>query len=198
MSVEEIRVRKRVLRTELVARILALDPEKRRRDEAVLASRFPALPGFAAAQSVLLYAKAFPEEIATEPLLSQALRLGKTVLCSRVDRRERRLRLFRVDEPIRQLAPGVRGIPEPNPDCLEVAPDAVDWVLVPGLGFDTRGYRLGRGAGHYDQLFTQLRPATPRWALIHDCQWVDDLPLEPHDVAIDGVASPTTIIEPTP
>ena len=96
-----------------------------------------------------------------------------------------------IDDLDADLEPGTLGIPEPAPDCPEVEPEAVDWVLVPGLAFDAAGYRLGRGAGHYDRLLPTLRPDAPRWALAFDCQWVDDLPVEPHDVPLDGIVSPT-------
>jgi 5-formyltetrahydrofolate cyclo-ligase len=197
MSDVEIRRRKRALRGEIIARILALDPTQRRRDEALLATRFHSLPGFASAHTVLLYARAFPEEIATGPLLEAALERGKSLLCPRVDRAEHRLRLFQVEDPARDLIPGTLGIPEPRQGCLEVAPAAVDWALVPGLAFDVHGFRLGRGAGYYDRLLPMLRPGTPRWALIHDCQWVEALPVAPHDVAVDGVVSPARIREPS-
>ena len=190
MPAEDLRQRKRALRQAMVARILALDPDQRRRDESILEARFTTLPGFAAARTLLLYVTAFPEEIATGPLLELALEHGKCLLCPRVDRAARRLRLYRVDDPARDLLPGTLGIPEPRAACPEVAPLAVDWVLVPGLAFDTRGFRLGRGAGHYDHLLPTLRPDVPSWALIHDCQWVDELPLEPHDIPLDGIVSP--------
>jgi 5-formyltetrahydrofolate cyclo-ligase len=187
---DSIRARKRALRRTVVAQVLALEPVARRADEAVLADTFPGLAGFAPARTVLLYFNTFPEEIATGPLLAEAFRRGKAVILPRVDRAERRLRLFRVDDPERDLAPGTRGIPEPRAGCPEIAPAAVDWVLVPGLAFDARGYRIGRGGGHYDRLLPLLRADVLRWALIHDCQWVDELPLEPHDVPLDGVVSP--------
>jgi 5-formyltetrahydrofolate cyclo-ligase len=186
----EVRAAKRPIRKAVVERILALEPEIRRRDEALLATRFAQLPGFAGAKTVLLYATAFPEEIATRPLLEQALAEGKCLLCPRVERAERRLKLYRIEDPARDLIPGTLSIPEPRPDCLEVEPSAVDWVLVPGLAFDRKGHRLGRGAGHYDRLLPGLRPEARRWALIHDCQWVEELPVEPHDVPLDGVVSP--------
>jgi 5-formyltetrahydrofolate cyclo-ligase len=198
MSAEEIRLKKRALRREIITRVLALDHDQRRRDEALLLAQFPALPGFATARTVLLYATAFPEEIATGPLLEHALQQGKVLLCPSVDRTEHGLRLFRVEDAARQLVRGVAGISEPRQDCREVAPDSVDWVLVPGLGFDTRRSRLGRGAGHYDRLLLLLPTATPRWALIHDCQWVDEVPVADHDIAVDGVVSPSRIIGPGP
>jgi 5-formyltetrahydrofolate cyclo-ligase len=193
MSAEQLRQGKRALRKSMVERVLALDLERRRHDEVLLAARFSALPGFAEARSVLLYVMAFPEEIATGPLLVQTLECGKDLVCPRVDRAEGRLRLFQIDDPARDLEPGTRAIPEPRRDCREVAPKAIDWVLVPGLAFNTQCYRLGRGAGHYDRLLPTLRPEAQRWALIHDCQWVEDLPVEPHDVPLDGVVSPGRI-----
>jgi 5-formyltetrahydrofolate cyclo-ligase len=175
----------------MVGRILALDPGARRLEESSLAARFADLPGWASAGTLLLYASAFPEEIDTAPLIGRALAAGKALVLPRVDRAAGRLRLFRVEDPARDLSPGMRGIPEPGPDCPEVGAEAVDWVLVPGLAFDARGYRLGRGAGHYDRLLPALRPDAPRWALILDCQWAEDLPVEPHDIPLDGVASPS-------
>src|SRR4051794_33898037 len=99
MSPEDLRARKRALRTSMVERIMALDPAQRAREERVLGQRFATLPGFADAQVVLLYASAFPEEFATAPLLEQTLDNGKVLLCPRVDRAEHRLRLFRISDP---------------------------------------------------------------------------------------------------
>lgn len=187
------RAQKRRLRKAMVERILALGEADRAAQEAELVRLFPGLPGFAAASTVLLYVAAFPEEIATGPMVAQALAQGKRVLCPRVDRAAQRLRLFRIEDPAADLRPGVLGIPEPHDRCLEVEPEEVDWVLAPGLAFDRRRYRLGRGAGHYDRLLPRLRPETPRWALAFDCQLVDALPVEPHDVALDGVVTPRSV-----
>ena len=123
-------------------------------------------------------------------MLAQALERGKDLLCPRVDRAEAPAPALSDRRPGAGPRTRYAGHPRAARDCLEVAPEAVDWVLVPGLAFDARGYRLGRGAGHYDRLLPTLRPDVPRWALIHDCQWVEDLPVEPHDVPLDGVVSP--------
>lgn len=182
---------KQALRRAVVGRINALDPSRRAAEEAQLAARFAGLPGFERAGSVLLYVSAFPEEIDTAPLVRQALDRGKTLILPRVDRPARRLRLYLVADPAADLRPGALGIPEPRRTCPEVGPERVDWALVPGLAFDARCYRLGRGAGYYDRLVPTLRPDAPRWALAFDPQWVDDLPVEPHDAPLDGVVSPS-------
>jgi 5-formyltetrahydrofolate cyclo-ligase len=186
--------RKPVLRRETIARILAVDPAERAAQDAALAARFLTLPDLERARAVLLFASAFPEEVDTGPMLRHVRECGKRLICPRVDRRERCLKLFEVDDPIADLVPGTLGIPEPHPTCRSVEPDQVDWVLVPGLAFDASCHRLGRGAGHYDRLLPTLRPGVPRWALIFEQQWVAEVPVEPHDVRLDGVASPSRIV----
>lgn len=188
---------KRQWRREIVAAILALDPAERRRQESALAAALPALPGWARADTVLLYISAFPEEIDTAPLLALAHAAGKRVVLPRVDRQERRLRLHLVTDPGQSLVSGVLGIPEPDATWPEAPPDLIDWALVPGVAFDEHADRLGRGAGHYDRLLPTLRADAVRWALCFDCQVVPRLPVEPHDVPLDGVTAPgRTILGP--
>ena len=70
-----------------------------------------------------------------------------------------------------------------------VALNRLDLALVPGLGFDARGHRLGRGKGHYDRLlagFTGMKIG-----VAFDFQIVTEVPREPHDIALDAVVTPT-------
>ena len=87
------------------------------------------------------------------------------------------------------LVPGPGGLREPGPDALRVAIEAVDLFIVPGLGFDRRGVRLGRGRGHYDRLLAQR--SSRAWAIgvCFETQLVDALPSEPHDERVDLVVT---------
>jgi 5-formyltetrahydrofolate cyclo-ligase len=190
----QVTLTKRQWRRTIIAAITALDPVDRRAQEQSLVEGFSRLPGWQGAGTVLLYVSAFPEEIRTAPFLSMAYRAGKRVILPRVDRSERRLRLHPVSDPERELTPGVLGILEPHSSLPEICPDTVDWALVPGVSFDERGYRLGRGAGHYDRLLPQMRPDCLCWALCLSCQLVPGLPVESHDVPLDGVTSPDRTI----
>jgi 5-formyltetrahydrofolate cyclo-ligase len=178
---------KRTLRRAIRQRILALDPVEKQRQESALIAACQRLPGFGPARTVLLYVSAFPEEINTAPLMEAVRSRGSVLVVPRVDRRENVLRLHPIDDPARDLAPGVLDIPEPLAVLPEIDPRAIDWALIPGLAFDPRGYRLGRGAGHYDRLIPRLRRDTPTWALALDPQWVEALPIEPHDAPLGGV-----------
>jgi 5-formyltetrahydrofolate cyclo-ligase len=185
---------KRRLRRDVRRRILSLDPIERARQEADLVARFDELPGAATANTVLLFASAFPEEIGTLPLLVRALERGQRLICPRVDRAKRRLRLFHIQDLERDFESGTLNIPEPRSGCAELEPEAIDWALVPGLAYDRRGYRLGRGAGHYDQLIPQLRSETPTWSLALEVQVLNELPVEPHDQPIIGILCPSETI----
>jgi 5-formyltetrahydrofolate cyclo-ligase len=173
-----------------IAAIAGLDPDDRRAQEASLTATFPRLPGWKEAETVLLYVSAFPEEIRTATMLELAYEAGKRVILPRVDRRARRLRLHSVTDPARDLGPGVLGIPEPFAGLPEVSPDSIDWALIPGVAFDDRGFRLGRGAGHYDRLLPAMRADAVCWALCLSCQLVPRFPVEPHDVPMDGITTP--------
>ncbi len=171
-----------------------MGPAERRAQEAMLVEAFPLLPGWGRAKTVLLYVSAFREEIRTGPLLSIAYGAGKDVILPRVDRAGRRLRLHHVADLHRELVPGVLGIPEPLESLPEVSAESVDWALVPGVAFDDLGFRLGRGAGYYDRLLPAMRPDCVCWALALSPQLVRHLPVEPHDVPLDGITTPRRTI----
>ncbi len=181
---------KRSLRRSIRAAILALAPAERADQEARLHARFAELPGLAAADTILLYAAAYPDEFATGPLLALVRARGQRLVLPRVDREQHRLILHAIDDPGRDLEISAGGIPEPTLASTIVEPRTINWVLVPGLGFDRRGFRLGRGGGYYDRLLPELRPDCPRWALALAPQLVAEVPVEPHDQALDGIATP--------
>ena len=80
------------------------------------------------------------------------------------------------------------GMRAPLPEAENLRPDI---ILLPLLGFDRQGNRLGRGAGHYDKALDGLRQtgSIATYGLAYDMQMVDKCPREPHDQAIDGVVT---------
>ena len=74
--------------------------------------------------------------------------------------------------------------------------EAVDVVIVPGLAFTREGVRLGQGGGWYDRFLTGVRADCPVIGVCFDEQLVDDLPVEPHDVPVTYVVTPTATFRP--
>ena len=61
-------------------------------------------------------------------------------------------------------------------------------VVVPGVAFDKKNNRLGRGKGYYDRFLKMLPFSTPTIGLAFDFQIVENLPVkEPHDVPVSQV-----------
>ncbi len=67
---------------------------------------------------------------------------------------------------------------------------AADVVLVPALGVDARGTRLGRGGGSYDRALRRVRPGVPVAALLYADEVVAELPADPWDVPVTAVVTP--------
>jgi 5-formyltetrahydrofolate cyclo-ligase len=86
-----------------------------------------------------------------------------------------------------ELVPGIYGICEPDVvRCPEVNLSAIDLLLVPGLGFDARGARLGRGQGYYDRFMARLPRQTRKLGVFFSWQELAEVPELPHDARLDG------------
>ena len=84
--------------------------------------------------------------------------------------------------------PDVWGVPVPR-DHAPIPPSAIRAVLVPGLAFDRRGHRLGRGAGVYDRFLATLPASTWRIGLVTAARLVDALPTEGHDAPMHAIVT---------
>lgn len=190
-----LREAKRTLRLRVLAARDALEPDVRARASGAIARRIAALPAFAAARTVLLTLP-YRTEWDTALLVEAALAAGKGVALPRVDVQHRMLALHAIGDLARDVVPGYRGIPEPQPDRPAVAPATIEFVLVPGVAFDARGRRLGYGGGYYDRLLPLVAQAVPRVAGAFDEQLVAEVPAAPYDLAVDAVVTPTRVIVP--
>jgi 5-formyltetrahydrofolate cyclo-ligase len=97
-----------------------------------------------------------------------------------------------VANPRLDLAPGAFGILEPVPSLAEVPAQEIDAFLCPGIAFDPRGGRLGRGRGFYDRLLAKARPHALKVGVCFPSQIVPDTFMEPHDIPMDAVLTPNS------
>lgn len=152
---------------------------------------FMSLPEYAKADSVLFYVDV-RSEVRTRNDLQTALSSGKTIVvpwCN--DAGE--LELFRLTS-MDQLEIGMYKILEPkqelrNADEHQIGVEDLDLIMVPGVGFDARGARMGHGKGYYDKLLEHARKDTPLIALAFECQMFEEIPVAGHDVFMDKVVT---------
>ena len=189
---------RRDLRARLRARRERLTPAERIAAAGGVASVLEQLPEFLVDERVAGYwavGGEVPLHVALGALSARGQRYHLPVLMSG---NELRFAPWRRDV---ELKPNRYGIPEPVCSADELlAPAALELVLVPLLGFDRCGNRLGTGGGYYDRSFAFLneaaRPAQPVLVGIgYSFQELPALPREPWDVRLDFVATERELIE---
>lgn len=90
--------------------------------------------------------------------------------------------------------PGPLGIPEPLGTYLSpIEVGDVDLMLIPACAVDRRGVRLGWGGGYFDKSLGSMDRRPPVFAVVHDAEFVEELPEELHDIRVTGVATPSRI-----
>ena len=144
------------------------------------------------ARVVLFYAPLI-NELDISPLLTEALAVGKTVALPRFIAEKKLYAAGEIHDLVRDVHPGHFGIPEPTAHCAPIPIYRLDFILVPGIAFDLHGRRLGRGKGFYDVLLTVVRGTT--CGIAFDEQIVREVPVEPHDITVHCILTPSRWIE---
>ena len=140
------------------------------------------------AGSVLFFAP-LREELDIWALAEKALLSGKTVGLPRFEGKRNSYAACEIRDLNTDLSPGRFGIREAGASCGELSLNRLDLILVPGVAFDSQGRRLGRGNGFYDQLLTAVRGTT--CGVAFDEQIEREIPVEPHDIFVDCILTPT-------
>lgn len=127
------------------------------------------------------------------PLIRAATRDRKQLFLPRIRGYSRVLRFlsWRPGDP---LIRNHYGIPEPLSSANERAPIGIDLILLPLVGFDRNGNRIGMGAGYYDCTFG-FRLNRGEWqspkliGTAWSFQECEDLPRQPWDVPVDATVT---------
>jgi 5-formyltetrahydrofolate cyclo-ligase len=185
MSSNDLKARKRELRSELIAARARLSQEERLARSQQIADRLEGLDLIQGVRLVALYAPLGTEVDAT--VIARRLRSrGVRLLFPRTASGDRRL-AFCACEPF-ELVRGPLGAGEPPAGALETPLGEVEAFIIPGVGFSEDGLRLGRGGGFYDVTLKQA-PRAPRIGVAFDVQILAELPREPHDAPLDAVVT---------
>jgi 5-formyltetrahydrofolate cyclo-ligase len=187
-------VSKAAIRAEARAFLRALPPAERAAAEAEIARRVWDVPEVAAARTLLLYAS-LPEEVGTDEIAAEARRRGIALVYPRC-LPEGRMVLHEVDSPD-ALRPGRFGIREPDADACPVRDVGdIDAALIPGLGWDRAGHRLGRGGGYYDRLLAHPDWRGFRCGLFFAAQETPSVPRDAWDIRLDAIVTEREVVRP--
>jgi 5-formyltetrahydrofolate cyclo-ligase len=182
---------KAILRKKMRGLRRAFSSAEHRRRSDLAAKALAGMPMFRAGKRIALYLP-FDRETDTAALIAAARRRGARLFVPViVDRRHARIRFYPLE---RRTRSGVFGISVPSRLTRPVAPRWLDLIVIPLVGVDSRGRRLGMGGGFYDRAL-EFRRGRGHWrgprlvGLAFECQRTDEKFAEPWDVSLDSLAT---------
>lgn len=188
-------VDKPTLRDQLRRRLAAVAPEDAAAWSRAACERAMAEPEFRRAQAVMAYVP-MAGEPDIRPVLDAVLAAGKVLCLPRLAWVGRTLTPVRV-ESMEGLVVGRHGVPEPPLTAPEFPVAELDVIVVPGVAFDLRGGRMGRGAGFYDRLLGRADRKATTFAVCFELQVVESAPMESHDQRVDVVVTEARVARST-
>lgn len=173
---------KKELRQALRQRLAAIPAEERHSRSMGACTRLFGTEEYRSAGTIMIYLST-PQEVDTGPIALQAWADGKRVAAPQVSWEQRRM----IPIEIRSLTSGLQddamGIRQP----IEGPPtpiSEIDLIIVPGLGFDEKGNRLGRGRGFYDRFLAHRDLRAVTCALAFEDQLVEAVPEDENDMRV--------------
>ena len=175
---------KSVLRVRLRHRLFKIKPSVQKSKSRKITAHLLAMDLFRKAKNILVYVS-LPVEVQTDRLILKMIAMKKNVYVPHMTKKHTGMKIFQIQDPAKDLKKGRFGVLQPRPlKSRKGSPGKLDLVIVPGLGFDKTGARLGRGGGFFDRFLKKARNAH-KIGLAFREQVVGKIPKEPHDMPVD-------------
>lgn len=181
--------KKQLIRKKITRTLREQGPELRSRKSRAITNKIIASEQFERSGTVMVYVS-LPTEVDTTEIIKEAWERGKRVAVPFIEEKDRKMLKVSELSSFEDLTSGLMGTKQPSDELIKPIPDKeIDLVLVPAIAFDRQNNRLGRGGGHYDRFLASTELDAFTAGLAFRCQIVDDLPKDPHDIAVDLVIS---------
>jgi 5-formyltetrahydrofolate cyclo-ligase len=143
--------------------------------------------------SVILFYISYNNEVYTHEMIKDALSLGKKVIVPKSNTQNQTLILSKLTS-WDDLELGSYGILEPKKEKIKKTSfEEIEIIIVPGVGFDKKGNRIGHGKGYYDKLLKKSKNAF-HIGLAFEYQIIDKIPVDSHDIPVDMIITEDRII----
>ena len=175
------------IRKDILNRLRTQKEEARLKKSKLIEKKLFGLAQFKKAKTILFYVS-FDGEVETLDMINDSLKKGKRVAIPVCDKKAKKIVPCLYQEK-NKFTRGPYGILEPKRK-IPIPIEDIDMVIVPGIAYDRKGNRLGRGAGYYDRFLKVLPKDILCIGLAFSFQLKKYLPcLELHDLAVDKVIS---------
>jgi len=175
---------KQEIRSKILLKLKKQKEEERSKKSRLIKEKLFKEPVFKKAKSVMFYI-ALKGEVETKGMIEAAKNLGKIIAVPVCVKNRASLRPALLEAQA-HLKKGPYGVSEPVVSRYLALKD-LDLVVTPGLAFDKKGNRLGRGKGYYDRFLKQIPKDTPSIGLAFRMQILPLVPTSPSDVSVTKV-----------
>ena len=176
---------KEQIRKEILEKLNKQAREEALKISEVIKKKLFSLPEFKKAQFVMLYASK-DKEVDMDTMIDEALEMGKRVALPRCTS-QRTIVSKEITDRRKDLEKGTYGIREPRKRQKNAQLEDIDLIVVPGIAFDRKNRRLGRGEGYYDRFLKKFPRGKPSVGLAFAFQIVENLPVDSHDMPVSKV-----------
>ena len=183
-------MKKEGIRRKIEAERRALNPQWMAGASTAIVEKFQSMEAFGAAGTIALY-KAIGGEVDLDPLFPVCWNAGKRT-CIPVFNAEAKVYEMAEVTAETDYSTGHYGIREPLAPAL-LPMSQIDLIAVPGVAFDRKGNRLGRGGGYYDRLLDGFPGISA--AVAFGFQILPHIPAEPHDRPVDRIVTETKMVD---
>jgi len=195
------------LRKEIKSILKSLSVADIQEQSAAITTRVLTIPAVQSSRCPCIFLS-MPQEVDTSHLIQEFLNTGRAIYLPKVyGKKSGEMTMVKVSryEDILSFPKNAWGIPEPEIDINQLTEDyleEIDLMIMPGVAFDGNCARLGHGKGYYDCFLEKLIKhkisrgllVPPRVALALQQQIVDCVPVEGHDLYLDYVVTPNSIM----
>ncbi len=179
----KIRQEKQSIRTKLLKKRESISKKEQKEKSQKICELLKNSSIFQKAKKIMFFVPT-KNEVDIFPVIKESLE-GKEVFLPCLTAKEGIMTVRKITK-INQLKKNTFNIYEPcNQQCELADPKNFDLIIVPAVGMDKKGNRIGFGKGYYDQFLPKTTAKTI--AVIFSYQLIDKIPTEKHDIAIKTV-----------
>jgi 5-formyltetrahydrofolate cyclo-ligase len=183
---------KEQLRDNLRKCLLVMPPEQRSEKSRRACQNLISTEQFQKASMIMMYLS-LPHEVDTSEAILHAWQLGKEVAVPKISWQQRRMIAVEINSLETGLSTSASGLRNPM-SGVPVPFEEVDLVIVPALGFDRKGNRLGSGSSYYDRFFAEEKFKASKCGFAFAEQVVDEIPVAEEDVPVDFLVTDEEVV----
>lgn len=128
-------------------------------------------------------------EVDTKAIIEAGWQQNKRMVVPKCFPKQKELKFYQINS-FTELEDSFYGLKEPIISITPFVPkQEIELLIVPGIIFDSHGYRIGYGGGYYDRFLVDYQQNTI--ALAFGLQIINEVPFEAHDIAIERIITTT-------